>query len=389
MESLNKQLRKMQENNEPGVFRVKAGKLAGFLGLFSNLFLGLLKVFLGLFTHSVSITADAINNLTDSASSLLTLVGFVVAEKPADKEHPYGHERFESISGLFICVLVIFVGLQFLKTSVERIITPAPIKTSPLIFFLLLFSIGVKFWQSRSYEKIGQFIQSDTLKASSQDSLNDCLTTGVVLISSIVQSYFGLTIDGFVGLFVAGYILFSGIQMLMNFVGSLLGEIPAEEKIKKMEDLLENQTDILGFHDLMFHSYGANHEFATVHIEISDTYSLEEAHEIIDHIEKDFLEELNIQLVCHVDPVALKNPRRQKIRKSLRKFVRYLEEDLTLHDLRLHEGEEEVLSFDIVVPKAVRFSDEELLQRLEKYCLDEFQIKKIKVVFDHNYLLQK
>lgn len=381
-------LDKLAMENSPEELRLKLGKFAGFLGLLSNLFLGLLKVFLGVMTHSVSITADAINNLGDSASSLLTLFGFVIGEKPADKEHPFGHERFELISGLLISILIIFVGLQFLKTSILRILTPQPVKMTPVVLILLIVSIGIKFWQSYSYKTIAGKISSETLMASSQDSLNDCLTTGVVLVSAMVQSIFHVTIDGYVGSLIALYILYSGLQMVKEFVASLMGAIPSEEKIVAMKNLLKSYRKIISFHDLLVHSYGANNQFATVHVEIDDRYSLEEAHEIIDSIEKDFLEKLNIHLVCHVDAVDLTNPRRQEIRKKLRRFVGYLDEELSIHDVKWQKKEqEEFLSFDIVVPKHSRFTDEELLERILKYCGDEFNISHVQVNFDHNYLL--
>ncbi len=381
-------LEQLAEKNSPLTFRTKAGKLAGYLGLVSNLVLGIAKLSIGLFSSSVSIMADAVNNLSDSASSLLTLFGFVIAGKPADKEHPYGHERFESISGMFISILVLFVGFQFLKSSIERIFQPQALKLTPLIFIILVLSIGIKYWQSRSYQTIGKKISSETIFAASQDALNDCLTTGVVLASSVVSYFFDLTLDGYVGTLVAIYILYSGFKLLKEFVDSLLGEAPSSEDINKMKNLLKSYPKILGFHDLVYHSYGGNHRFATVHIEIDDSYSLEKAHDMIDAIEKDFQKQLTIQLVCHVDPVDLKNSRRQFVRKKMKRFLFYLDSELSLHDLRLQQAKTgESLSFDVVVPRNSRFKDEELLVKIKEYCYDEFKIKEVQVVFDHNYLL--
>ncbi|WP_071130921.1 cation diffusion facilitator family transporter [Enterococcus timonensis] len=386
---MEKYLAKMQNELPKANMRIKAGKFAGIIGLTSNLLLAFGKVILGFFTGSVSILADGVNNFGDGLSSLLTLIGFAVAGKPADTKHPYGHERFETISGLFISIIVTFVGLQFLKTSLERIIDPVATKISWLVLLVLLISIGVKFWQAWAYRKIGEKITSETLLAAATDSVNDCLTTGVVLLSAAVQMFTSWTIDGYVGLLLAAYILYSGIKLLKEFVDSLLGEVPAEEKIVAIEKQLKSYPKILGFHDLNFHSYGQNHQFATVHIEVDDRYSLERAHDMIDIIEKDFLETLNIQLVCHVDPVDVKNARRQKIRKSLRKFLRYLDDDLTLHDLRLsQDADGEHLSFDVVIPNKSHFTDEELLYRIKKYCLAEFKLSDVEIVFDHNYLLQ-
>lgn len=372
-----------------GIYRTKAGKMAGILGLVSNLLLGLVKIILGIMTGSVSIMADAINNLSDSASSLMTVIGFIIANKPADREHPFGHERFESISGLFISILVTFVGLQFLKTSVERIITPKPIKMQLIVLVVLFASILIKFWQSRSYKKIARAIDSKALDASSQDSLNDCLTTGVVLISAAVEVFSDFQIDGYVGLAVAIYILYSGIKMLMSFVADLMGESPSHDEIEKMNQQLKTYRKILGYHDLIFHSYGKLHQFATVHVEVDDRESLEQAHNTVDMIEKDFADKLDIQLVCHVDPVDVKNNRRQKVRNKLRRFLGYLEEDLTLHDLRLHDTAQGVmLTFDVVIPRKSRFLDEELLEKIKQFCSEELQINQVKVVFDHNYLLE-
>ena len=382
-------LNRLQQRYPKAIYRTKAGQTAGVLGLVSNLLLGLVKIVLGLITGSVSIMADAINNLSDSASSLLTVIGFVIANKPADREHPFGHERFESISGLFISVLVTFVGLQFFKTSVERIITPKPIKMQLMVLIVLFASILVKFWQSRSYKKIAKTIDSKALEASSQDSLNDCLTTGVVLISAAVETFTTFEIDGFVGLAVAIYILYSGIKMLQGFVADLLGESPSHDEIEKMNNQLKTYHKILGYHDLIFHSYGKLHQFATVHVEVDDRETLEQAHNTVDMIEKDFADNLDIQLVCHVDPVDVKNNREHAIRKKLRRFLGYLEDDLTLHDLRLHKTDSGLtLSFDVVIPRKSRFLDEELLEKIRQYCADELHIAQVNVVFDHNYLLQ-
>lgn len=389
---MNRYLDQLAQRYPQGQYRGKVGQLAGVLGLITNLLLGIVKVILGLVTGSVSIMADATNNLSDSVSSLLTVVGFVAANKPADKEHPFGHERFESISGLLISLLVTFVGLQFLKTSVLKIFNPTALKMNTLILVILLLSIGVKFWQSYAYRTLGKRIDSSALKASSQDSINDCLTTGVVLIAAAIQSLTHLQIDGYVGLAVALYILVSGIKMLQSFIADLLGESPSEEEIEKMRRQLKSYRKILGFHDLIYHSYGKTHQFATVHVEVDDRLSLEQAHDIVDMIEKDFAENLNILLVCHVDPVDLTNSRRQKIRKRLRRFLGYLEDDLSLHDLRLtKEGPEnnEHLSFDVVIPRKSHYSDEELLQKIKKFCGEELHISEVDIVFDHNYLLQE
>ncbi|MGX7352067.1 cation diffusion facilitator family transporter [Enterococcus canis] len=380
--------RLQQRYPEQEVFRTKIGISAGLIGLGTNLLLFIAKMFLGLITQSVSIMADAINNLSDTASSVMTLLGFHVSSKPADKEHPYGHERFEYISGLFIALLIIFVGFQFLKTSFERILDPVSTKISPIVFVILVLSILIKLWQSTVYTKMGTAIQSNTLAATAQDSRNDVLTTIVVLLSAGVELATGWRVDGYIGLLIALYILFSGVQMIKSFIDELLGTRPTDEEIQDMEDRLDRYTQIIGYHDLMVHAYGPTQRFATVHIEVDDQLTLEEAHAVSDRIERDFQEGLNVQLVCHLDPVDLHDHRRQLIRKQLKRFLRYLDDGLSLHDLRLfREAEGERLTFDVVVPKNCRFTDQELLDRIRRFLADEFDLTQVEVVFDHNYLL--
>ena len=230
--------------------RTSIGQLAGVLGFLSNgvLFCG--KFAIGVMASSVSIMADAINSLTDTISSLLTLVGFKIAAKPADKEHPYGHERFEYISGFLISLIMTFVGWQFLQASFEKILQPEKVKLNWIVFVVLLLSIAIKVWQSRMYHTLAKSIQSKTLQATSQDSLNDVLTTVAVLVSAIVEWFTGWRVDGYVGFLIALYIIYSGIKMVMEFIAELLGQRPTEEELDNMNQLLGEFPEILGYHDL-------------------------------------------------------------------------------------------------------------------------------------------
>ncbi len=230
--------------------------------------------------------ADAINSLSDTASSILTLVGFKIAAKPADPEHPYGHERFEYISGLFVSIIITYVGFQFLETSIGKIIHPESLTLSPIIFIVLLFSIILKFVQGRMYVTIAQSIDSETLRATAKDSYNDVYTTLAVLLSAGIEWLMGWRIDGYVGFALAGYILLSGIMMLRDFVYELLGSRPTKEEILAMEKLLLSYENILGFHDLLVHNYGPSKKFASVHIEVDDSLDLNQAHKIMDIIKK-------------------------------------------------------------------------------------------------------
>ncbi|HCE13039.1 MAG TPA: cation transporter, partial [Enterococcus sp.] len=259
--------------------RVAIGVRAGWLGLGSNLVLFIGKFLIGLSAGSVSIMADAINNLTDTASSLLTLIGFRIAGKPADSEHPYGHARFESISGFVVSLLITFVGGQFLLSSINKIITPEHIRLSPMLFVVLILSIGIKVWQGLMYRSLSKKIDSATLQASGQDSINDVITTVAVLLSAIVEWLTGWRVDGYVGLLIALYILYNGIQMIRTFINDLLGSRPTEAELTEMEERLASYQTILGFHDLLVHNYGPSNRFASVHIEVDDTWTLNQAHQ--------------------------------------------------------------------------------------------------------------
>ncbi|EPA8214444.1 cation diffusion facilitator family transporter [Enterococcus hirae] len=369
-----------------GQERTKKGIIAGILGLISNMLLFVAKFMIGLFSGSVSIMADAINSLSDTASSILTLVGFKIAAKPADQEHPFGHERFEYISGLFVSIIITYVGFQFLDASIRKIFRPEHLVLTPIVFLVLIFSILLKLLQGRMYTRFSKTIQSEALKATAKDSYNDVFTTLAVLVSAGIERFTGWRIDGYVGFVLAGYIIFSGIMMLRDFVYELLGSHPTAEEIKTMEKQLSSYKSILGFHDLLVHNYGPNKKFASVHIEVDDSLNLNEAHKIIDIIEKDFKKTLDVDLVCHLDPVAIHNEQYRKILKHLRQIIKELGEELRLHDLRIiRKGKE--LQFDIVVPQNFKLPDDVLEEKIRQAIEKKVGSFELDITFDHNYLL--
>ncbi|EOD6219117.1 cation diffusion facilitator family transporter [Enterococcus hirae] len=369
-----------------GQERTKKGIIAGILGLISNMLLFVAKFMIGLFSGSVSIMADAINSLSDTASSILTLVGFKIAAKPADQEHPFGHERFEYISGLFVYIIITYVGFQFLDASIRKIFRPEHLVLTPIVFLVLIFSILLKLLQGRMYTRFSKTIQSEALKATAKDSYNDVFTTLAVLVSAGIERFTGWRIDGYVGFVLAGYIIFSGIMMLRDFVYELLGSRPTAEEIKTMEKQLSSYKSILGFHDLLVHNYGPNKKFASVHIEVDDSLNLNEAHKIIDIIEKDFKKTLDVDLVCHLDPVAIHNEQYRKILKQLRQIIKELGEELRLHDLRIiRKGKE--LQFDIVVPQNFKLPDDVLEEKIRQAIEKKVGSFELDITFDHNYLL--
>ena len=366
--------------------RTKQGILAGVLGLISNLILFISKFMIGILSGSVSIMADAINSLSDTASSVLTLIGFKIAAKPADKEHPYGHERFEYISGLFVSIIISYVGFTFLESSFQKIIHPENVILTPVVFLVLVFSIGLKFIQGKMYSLIATKIDSNALRATSTDSYNDVFTTLAVLISAGIEWLTGWRIDGYIGFALALYILYSGGMMVRDFVYELMGSRPTTEEIEEMEDSLNNYDQILGYHDLLVHNYGPSKRFASVHIEVDDSLDLNQAHRIVDRIEKDFKERLAVDLVCHLDPVPVSNERYLAVLQTLREIVATTAERLKIHDFRvIKEGE--ILQFDVVVPQKCHFSDEKLEEIIREQVKQKIGKYQVEITFDHNYLL--
>nr|WP_312499163.1 cation diffusion facilitator family transporter [Enterococcus sp.] len=364
--------------------RVAIGVRAGWLGLGSNLVLFIGKFLIGLSAGSVSIMADAINSLTDTASSLLTLIGFRIAGKPADSEHPYGHARFESISGFVVSLLITFVGGQFLLSSINKIITPEHIRLSPMLFVVLILSIGIKVWQGLMYRSLSKKIDSATLQASGQDSINDVITAVAVLLSAIVEWLTGWRVDGYVGLLIALYILYNGIQMIRTFINDLLGSRPTEAELTEMEERLASYQTILGFHDLLVHNYGPSNRFASVHIEVDDTWTLNQAHQVIDQIEHDFFTQLQVELVCHLDPVPIHDPHYRQLRQAVKRLLRMIDPQLRMHDFRV-SGEK--IYFDLVIPNEALYPDAAIRQMMQEKMTEELGNYVVEITFDHSYLL--
>lgn len=364
--------------------RTKIGELAGILGLISNLLLFIGKFLIGFTAGSVSIMADAMNSLSDFIASILTLIGFRVGAKPADSDHPFGHERFEYISGLVISLIITFVGFQFLTSSVSKMIQPEPVRISKYLFIVLVLSVLIKIWQGRMYLKLAKNIDSDTLKASSKDSFNDVYTTLAVLFSALFEWYTDVLIDGYVGFLLALYIIYSGFSMVQDFVRELLGSRPNQEEIQEMEARLSSYSNILSYHDLLVHNYGPRKRFASVHIEVDSSWTLMQAHQVIDTIEKDFQEQLGVDLVCHLDPVAIQDIHYLTIANTMNSIIFHIDQGLRIHDFRVID---KTLQFDLVIPEAFSLSEKELRRSIQRAVLDTSGEYKLDITFDHNYLL--
>lgn len=368
--------------------RVSYGILSGSVGLGSNLILFILKIMIGLFSGSISIITDAINNLSDMLSSGLTVIGFKMAGKKPDHEHPYGHERSESISGLLISIVIMFVGLQFVKSSLDKIISPSALRLNITVYVILVISIILKLAQVYFYRLIGKTIDSPTLIATAKDSLNDVFTTIAVLLSALIQASTGWHLDGWVGLGVAIYILFSAASLIRTFINDLLGHQPGHELVEKMDALLQTYDDILGFHDLLIHQYGPNMIFASVHVEFDSNWTLNQAHHVTDKIEHDFWHQAQIHLVCHIDPIDINNQKYAKIYEAVQAVIKHYELGLTTHDFHVEElvNGDKLIQFDVVVPEHITTSDDELLVSINHDLRKILGQVTAEITFDHNYI---
>ena len=342
------------------------GRVAGIVGIVCNLILSILKFIVGYLSNSVSITADATNNISDAGSSIVTLVGFRLSEKPADEDHPYGHARIEYITGLIISFLILLVGFETLKTSFNKILHPEESIFSWVTVGVLVASIAMKLWLSSFNTNLAKAIKSKTLEATAADTRNDCISTGAVLLSTLIAKFFGFNLDGFIGVGVAIFILVSGINLIKETVGPLLGQAPSREIFNMIEEGILSYDNVLGVHDLMVHSYGPGSYFASAHIEMDAKINVLVCHDIMDTIERDFKEKHNIHLVVHLDPTVLDCEETNELKEVVRKILYDIDPIITFHDFRVVVGEtaKNVL-FDVVVPPKFKYSDEDLVTEIK------------------------
>ena len=346
--------------------RLIVGKRCGWLGIFCNLLLFAGKLLCGILSGSVSILADAMNNLSDASGSLVTLLGFHLAEKPADADHPYGHARFEYLSGLAVSALILIIGFELGRSSLDKILHPAPVQFTYLTAAILLGSICLKLWLSYLNRKLGVLIASSTLLAASADSRNDCIATGAVLISAIVEAVTKIQIDGYIGLAVAAFILYSGITMGKQTISPLLGEAASPELRSLIVDYICQQPGVLGYHDLMVHDYGPGQRFASLHVEMSSTEDPLVCHERIDDMERECLNSHNIHLVIHYDPVVTDDPTVTKMHDAVKEVLDSVNPRLRTHDFRMVQGSEHTnLIFDISLPEDLRGQERHIQNLLE------------------------
>ena len=336
---------------EPSASHSAIGKLSGIVGVICNLLLFLAKLVMGILAGSVSLIADAVNNLSDAASSIITFWGFRMAQRPADKNHPYGHARYEYLAGFVVATMILFIGFELAKSSIGRIIHPNPIAFSTFTVLIMVFSILVKLWMSFFFRTLGRRIASTTLQATSLDSRNDVIATSAVLMGCLVYRFTGINLDGWIGLMVALFILYSGYSIARETISPLLGERVNQELLDRISRLILAHEGILGIHDLLVHDYGPGQYFASVHAELSADEDPQVCHEIIDDIECDALRDLNVNLVIHYDPVATNDAELNEMRETMEEIIRDIHSELSMHDFRMvRTSRRTKLVFDLVVP---------------------------------------
>lgn len=338
------------------------GRVAGIVGILCNLLLSITKFVIGSVTNSVSITADATNNMTDAGSSIVTLVGFRLSEKPADEDHPYGHARIEYVTGLIISFLTLIIGYDILKTSISKIISPEEIVFNLNAVIVLGVSVFVKLWLSFFNKKLGKKIKSKALEATAADSRNDVIATLAVLAATVISQIAEINLDGYMGFAVAVFIIISGIGLIKETVSPLLGQAPSKEMYEMIENKILSYENVLGVHDLMVHSYGPGSYFASAHIEMDAKIDVLTCHDVMDTIERDFLNRDNIHIVVHLDPTVLDCEETNELKEIVRKILFDIDPTITFHDFRVVFGESaKNVLFDIVIPPKYRYSDDELL----------------------------
>ena len=347
--------------------RAQVGRLSGAVGIVCNALLFGAKILVGTLSGSLAITADAMNNLMDASSSVVTLVGFKLAERPADEDHPYGHARFEYLSGLTVAALILLVGVELAKSSLDKILHPSAVDMSAVTVGVLVGSIALKFWLSRFNTKLGKLIGSGTLEATAADSRNDCIATGAVLLSALLQMFTPWRLDGWFGMAVALFILYSGVGLARETISPLLGEAASPELRKLIAETVAAHPKVLGFHDLMVHDYGPGQRFGSLHVEMDSREEPLLCHDIIDDLERECLQKHNVHLVIHYDPIVTGDEILERRCTQVTQILLAYDSRLSIHDFRMVPGPGHTnLIFDVALPQDLLGKKKDILAWLEK-----------------------
>ena len=375
------------ENIKSPAVRHSYGMLCGIVGIALNLILFIGKFLAGTLSHSIAITADAINNLSDAGSSFITLAGFKLASQKPDPDHPSGHGRIEYLSGLFVSLLILLMAVELLQTSFDKILHPQETQISPLVVTILLFSILLKLYMAVYNQQVGKKIDSPALLATATDSRSDMISTTLVLASSLLSLFTNIQIDGYCGLFLGILILRAGFTAAKDTINPLLGKAPDKEYVEQIEQLVTSHDLILGIHDMMVHDYGPGRVVVSLHAEVPSDGDLLEMHDLIDHIEHDLAETCNCEAVIHMDPITVNDPEVDSLKEQIDTIIRGIDDTLKFHDFRIVKGPTHTnILFDVLVPYRFSLKDSELLSLIDKKVkeLDPSYFTVVKV--DHTYI---
>lgn len=375
------------ENIKSSHVRHCYGMLCGIVGILLNIVLFIGKFLAGTFSHSIAITADALNNLSDAGSSFITLAGFKLASQKPDPDHPYGHGRMEYLSGLFVSLLIILMAVELLKTSFNKIVHPTETAISPLIMIILAVSILVKLYMSFYNSRIGRKIDSTALLATAADSRGDMISTLLVLVSSAISYFSGIQIDGYCGLLVGLFILYSGFNAAKDTIDPLLGKAPDKEYVEKIEEIVTSHDLILGIHDMMIHDYGPGRVVVSLHAEVPSDGDILEMHDLIDHIEHDLSEMCDCEAVIHMDPISVNDPETAKLKEQIHTIITGIDKTLRFHDFRIVKGPTHTnLLFDVLVPYKFPIKDSELIVQIDRKVKELNPLYFIVIKIDHTYV---
>lgn len=377
-------IKNYQDTKDANV-RTSIGKLSGIVGIFSNLFLFVIKFVIGTIVHSVSIQADGVNNLTDAGSNIISILSFHLANKPADKDHPFGHERTETIASLFVGILILVLGFETAKESISKVIHPGSIDFRIASVIILLISIIVKFWMYAYNKKLSKTYDSSLLEATALDSISDVCGTTAVLVSTLLSPVLHFNLDGYMGIVVSGIILYGAYGLLRDMINSLIGEAPDPELVHNIVDMIMAHPAILGVHDMMLHNYGPNKIFASAHVEVDSSKDIFETHDHIDNIEREVKENMNIDLVLHMDPVKVNDLETELYRAKVVEAIHQIDSKWGFHDFRIVSGPTHVnLVFDLVIPFEEKYTQEEIEEMLLKHIDSDKKIYLV-LTIDHPY----
>lgn len=364
--------------------RSAIGTLSGWVGIGCNGILFFIKLLLGFITGSVSVMADAMNNLSDASGSVVTLLAFRLTEKPADDHHPYGHARAEYVSALAVAAMIVFIGMELGKSSVDKILNPAVVVFSGLSGWLLILSIGVKLWLSLFYKTVGSKIDSSALLTASIDSRNDCISTAGVLLAALLERVWNIRSDGWFGLAIAVFILISGWKMARDTISTLLGESPDPQIRQQILDLIRSKEGVLGYHDLMIHDYGPGQRYASVHVEMDHRQDPLHCHGMIDEMEWECLKDLNVHLVIHYDPVIIDDPEVTRLQQRILMLLQEYDHRLSLHDFRMVQGKKHMnLIFHVPIPQDLRIQEKAIRNLVEsRLKIEDGKVYHVTITYD-------